>query len=143
MDKKELAAIDKTITNLQRDLNQLIERKISIFQKEHYPALKEKYEGKFFESLNGFGGDSKKWKVFTKVLPFTEDDVYMTANNEPTAHIKVVEFELMPDSFGKGSFTAVMKGSHQTYIHCLDKEITEKQFMKGYDKFVAAVASIL
>lgn len=96
---------------------------------ESLPAFKEVYIGKFFKLQNRYSS-GKAWWRYVLVTEIKDSDIYEIANGELSAHCICKYFETTPD----GEVT--MHHNYRTYVHSLEKKISEKEFTEAYNKMI-------
>jgi len=103
-----------------------LRNKIEQLELEHeLPKLKEKYEGKFWKTENNYGGDDKKWWVYS----------HCKSIESMTAGI-FDHFETCP--YDEYRFSVNI--SH--YFSMNDIEITKEEYQIAYNVFVSKLQSI-
>lgn len=101
----------------------------------HYPEFK-KYEGRYFKNKNSYGGSSKTWYYYTKVVSIKPEYVYDTKGNGVASHFDGYRFEYYDGSIS-------IERVERRYIHSLEKEITEKEFNKAWGKIIEKINTFL
>lgn len=124
--------LNLTKEQLQKQLNDIAEKENKEMVEKYYPEFK-KFEGRYFKYKNNYSCPTKKsdyWFTYTKVVKVSPDDIYDTRGNGVTSRFNGWYFEV--DKFGHTSISSIEGG----YIHSLDKEITETEFNKAWNKMV-------
>lgn len=112
---------------LQKKLNAIKEREWLKTVRINYPKFK-KLEGKYFKTRNSYGSD-EKWWLYKKVTRINKSDLYMGAE-EVLCYYHGWQFQIC--SHGQFRVEQVKHG----YVHCLDIEISEKEFNNAYNKSI-------
>lgn len=120
---------------LKKELNAIAEKEIIELRRVHYPAIKEKYEGKYFKSSNGYN-KKQRWYDYTKVTEIKPKDVYDTGGNGITSHFKGWTFRVT--SSKEIEISPVNSG----YVHSLGREITEEEFNEKWNEMVDKINSL-
>lgn len=102
---------------------------------EHYPAIKKKFEGKYFRCRNSYNA-KESWWMYIKVVQIKPDDVYDTKGNGVTAHYSGFNFQT--DSNGNVTVEIVKWG----YVHTVGQKITKKEFDAAWRKTLKNINSI-
>lgn len=121
---------------LQEELNAITEQEKKELIEKEYPKVKAKYLGKCFKSRNGFGGNSKRWWLYEKVIEIKPDDLYTIGDGEVTAHITVLRFQVFSNDLIQ------IDPSTQAYIHGLGDEITETEFNAAWDTMIDKINAL-
>jgi len=120
---------------LQKQLNDIAIQEKKDMVELHYPIFK-KLEGRMFKSKNSYGGSSKPWYLYQKVVSITPDMVYDTNGNGIACHFKGYYFQVT--SRGIVSVTTNDSG----YVHSLGKEITETEFNEAWNKLTETLNNL-
>ena len=118
---------------LQDKLNEIEKKEREDIRRVHYPEFKKQFQGKCFKSKNGYGGGSKGWWYYTKVLCIKPEYIYDTKGTGITSHFDGYGFEVTTD--GNVSIRDIDK----YYVHSLGEEITEEEFNKAWNKMVEKI----
>lgn len=118
-------SIEKAI--LQKQLTKIEKKERLELIKKYLPEFK-KLEGKYFKFRSGYGGDYKKWWVYTKVLLITADDLYEGGGDTPCLS-RLTGWRFQTDAFSVFTVAKNCDG----YVHLLGEEITEHEFNTAWN----------
>jgi RAB protein geranylgeranyltransferase component A len=113
---------------LQDELNAILEQEIELMRNKHYPIFQKKYEGKFFKTINSYGGNTPSWWVYTKITKIKKEDIYYSANEKVLCSYLGWNFQTCSMS------NVTVERINHGYIHSLGKEISEKEFNEAWNK---------
>lgn len=123
---------------LQKELNALIEQEQQKLLDKYYPYFKG-FENKYFKYRNSYSCPEKKedyWYMYSKVLSVTKEDLYVSGE-QVLAHCTVLEFQT--DKYGQ----VHINPSSRTYTHSLQKQISEKEFLKAWEATLSKLNNLI
>lgn len=118
---------DRLITRL----NALSKSEDRVINKELLPSLKKQFVGKYFRFSNSFGGATKSWYLYIKVLDVT----HVSRRNNGTLSIELKCIRFQKNCNG----TITIDTESREYSHNLYQEITETTFNKAWDKIITDI----
>jgi hypothetical protein len=122
---------------LQKELNAIEKLQERQLIEKNYPAFKRKYEGKFFKTINGYGGDTPPWFLYRKVTEIRPSDIYDTGGKGGiTAHFRGWSFQIT--SYNQIQIEQLENG----YVHHLEEEISEAEFNAAWNKMIDKLDSL-
>jgi hypothetical protein len=114
---------------LQKELSEILKKEAAEMVEKHYPIIKKRFEGKFFKYDNGYN-HQRRWPMYTFVSEILPENIYDTGGNGITSTFKGWSFQT--DDSGRITIEKITHG----YVHSLEKEITQSEFDKAFNKMV-------
>lgn len=111
--KQTIKQLEKKALSVRKELNDINDQISSLKDQKELPALKKKYEGKFFKYMNSAGGDYGKWPIYV----FCKEVV---SRNE----VRVNSFESAPINGNQNEF----KIDHNVSTWMMETEITGNEY---------------
>lgn len=116
---------------LQKQLNKIIENEHDALIEFAYPSFKI-LEGKYFKFKNSYSSPKNKtdfWFIYTKITKIEKNMLYVTGVGENVLST-YMGISFQTDKYGLHTIKKEATG----YVHNLGEEITEKEFIKAWDK---------
>lgn len=99
-----------------------LERKLAEIKEKEAKELYDKQK-------NSYGGNSKSWNLYSKVVDITYDDMYLPNRDKIVlSTCRILQFH--KTSCGE----IIIKPVYETYTHGLGEEIKETEFNRAFKK---------
>lgn len=107
----------ETREELERKLAEIKEKEAKELYDSFWPYFSS-LKGKCFKQKNSYGGDSKSWNLYSKVVDITYDDMYLPNRDKIVlSTCRILQFQ--KTSCGE----IIIRPVYETYTHCLGGEL--------------------
>lgn len=118
----------ETREELERKLAEIKEKEDKELYDSFWPYFSS-LKGKCFKQKNSYGGNSKSWNLYSKVVDITYDDMYLPNRDKIVfSTCRILQFH--KTSCGE----IIIKPVYEAYTHGLGEEIKETEFNRAFKK---------